>query len=128
LHHLIRYEYDQNSRISSSLPRIDEFVKEADTRIRRSDWRSYEDALITAMRERATAETVIAPAVALENSRESRLQAFVSKTDSNIAAVRIAAKVAKPDMQKWRHGTLPESSKMSRRIEKVLGGETPLQG
>ena len=55
-------------------------------------------------------------------SREDRLQEFVRTHGHTIKAVRKAAQVHKSDMQKWRHGELPDSSIMSQRIEDVLSG------
>jgi hypothetical protein len=60
-------------------------------------------------------------------SRESRLQQFVKRHKTTIAAVVRAASVHKPEMQKWRHGELADTSVMSQRIENVLAGKTPLK-
>jgi len=58
--------------------------------------------------------------------RGARLQAFLTANDATIAAVCEAAEIYKPDMQRWRRGTLSGESVMSQRIESVLSGETPL--
>ena len=62
----------------------------------------------------------------LAPQREARLQAFLTANDATIAAVCEAAEIYKPDMQRWRRGTLGVESVMSQRIESVLSGETPL--
>ena len=62
----------------------------------------------------------------LAPQREARLQAFLTANDATIAAVCEAAEAYKPDMQRWRRGTLSGESVMSQRIERVLSGETPL--
>lgn len=59
-------------------------------------------------------------------TREQRLQSFVRKHKTTIAAVRRAAKVAKANMQQWRQEKLSDISVMSQRIEAVLNGRTPL--
>jgi|ERR1039458_7496824 hypothetical protein len=59
-------------------------------------------------------------------NREERLQDFIAKNQTSIAAVSQAARVFKPQMQQWRHEQLGDTSVMSERIEKVLSGETPL--
>ena len=58
--------------------------------------------------------------------REKRLQRFVTTHPTTIAAVRRTAKVAKAQMQQWRHDELSNDSVMSQRIENVLSGKTPL--
>jgi hypothetical protein len=59
-------------------------------------------------------------------SREQRLQTFVADNQTSIAAVSRAAKVYKANMQQWRHEELSDGSVMSKRIEDVLTGRTPL--
>ncbi len=59
--------------------------------------------------------------------RETRLQEFVKRNETTIAAVVGAAEVHKPQMQDWRHGKLPDRSVMSQRIEEVLSGRRPLK-
>lgn len=59
-------------------------------------------------------------------TRERRLQAFITEKKTSIAAVRRTARVAKPNMQQWRHGELSDDSVMSRRIEDALSGKTEL--
>jgi hypothetical protein len=59
--------------------------------------------------------------------REARLQSFLAANDASIAAVSETALVHKPDMQRWRRGELSADSVMSRRIENVLDGKTPLK-
>ncbi len=63
----------------------------------------------------------------LAHEREARLQAFLTANDATIASVCEAAQMYKPDMQRWRRGTLNGESVMSQRIESVLSGETPLK-
>lgn len=58
--------------------------------------------------------------------RERRLQQFIKDKVTKIAIIRRSAKVAKTNMQQWRHGDLPSTSVMSERIEKVLSGKLPL--
>jgi hypothetical protein len=60
-------------------------------------------------------------------SREERLQAFVSGNDTSIAPVCRAAVIYKPQMQEWRHNLLDDTSIMSKRIEDVLSGNTPVE-
>ena len=67
------------------------------------------------------------PAETLARDREARLQAFLTANSTTVAAVSEAAAVHKPDMQHWRHEELSEDSVMSRRIESVLAGKTPLK-
>ena len=59
-------------------------------------------------------------------SRETRLQKFVSQNNTDIASVTRSAQVHKPEMQKWRHDELTDQSVMSQRIEDVLNGNTAL--
>ncbi len=59
-------------------------------------------------------------------TRERRLQAFIARRSTSVAAVRRAANVAKTNMQEWRKGALSDASVMSIRIEDVLSGKTPL--
>lgn len=59
--------------------------------------------------------------------RDARLQAFIRRHNTTIAAVSEAALVYKPDMQHWRHEELSGDSVMSQRIENVLSGKTPLK-
>jgi hypothetical protein len=59
------------------------------------------------------------------DTRELRLQAFLGGKIS-VATVRRTARVAKANMQQWRRGELSSDSVMSKRIEDVLSGKTPL--
>lgn len=59
-------------------------------------------------------------------AREARLLEFVGAHKISIAAVCRAARVAKAEMQRWRKGALKSTSVMTRRIEDVLSGKTPL--
>jgi hypothetical protein len=61
-----------------------------------------------------------------KESRESRLQQFISTEKTTIAAVCRAARVNKKNMQQWRHDELSDASVMSERIECVLSGKTPV--
>lgn len=58
--------------------------------------------------------------------RERRLQMFVKRNQCSISAVRSAADVHKPDMQRWRHGKLADESSISERIESVFRGKRPI--
>ncbi len=60
-------------------------------------------------------------------AREARLQEFIRTHNTTIAAVCRTARVAKAEMQRWRKGELKSTSVMTRRIEDVLSGKTPLQ-
>jgi hypothetical protein len=77
--------------------------------------------------ETADAIEVTATGKAIGVAREARLQAFIRRHSTTIAAVCDAAHVHKPDMQRWRRGELSEDSVMSQRIENVLSGKTPLK-
>jgi hypothetical protein len=59
-------------------------------------------------------------------SREARLQEFIRQQNTSVAGVGRTARVAKPDMQRWRRGEMKSESVMARRIEDVLSGKTPL--
>jgi hypothetical protein len=62
----------------------------------------------------------------IAEARETRLQDFIRAHNATIAAVCRAARVAKAEMQRWRKGQLKSTSVMTRRIEDVLSGKTPL--
>jgi hypothetical protein len=66
-------------------------------------------------------EQALAPGI-----REKRLQDFIAVNRTTVAAVCRAAKVAKANMQQWRHAELSSNSVMSERIENVLNGKRPL--
>ena len=59
-------------------------------------------------------------------SRERRLERFKEEHGVTLATIMRAAKVHKPDFQAWRKGRLKAGSVVSRRIELVLSGETPV--
>jgi hypothetical protein len=82
-------------------------------------WKQYQDKLLLVPDQ----EEMPTPDL---RTREERLQQFIASHATTVAAVRNAAKVAKPNMQQWRRGDLSESSVMSERIEKVLSGKIPL--
>jgi len=63
---------------------------------------------------------------AIAAAREVRLQEFVRRHNTTIAAVWRTARVAKADMQRWRKSELKSTSVMAGRIEDVLSGKTPL--
>jgi hypothetical protein len=58
--------------------------------------------------------------------RERRLQRFIKQNQCYISAVRSAADVHKPDMQRWRHGKLSDESSISQRVESVFRGMRPI--
>lgn len=61
-------------------------------------------------------------------SREDRLQRFLTAhSGATLADIKYSAKVHTPDFQDWRRGKLNDESTMSRRIEAVLNGTTPLE-
>ncbi len=59
--------------------------------------------------------------------RENRLQEFLRvHPGTTVTDVRTAARVHKPEMQRWRHGVLPDKSAISERIVKALNGMIPV--
>ena len=59
---------------------------------------------------------------------EERLLRFLAKhPGTTLADVRYSARVHKADFQKWRRGELKPTSVMSKRIEDVLSGASPLR-
>jgi hypothetical protein len=102
-------------------------------------WRRYHERLekemaIEPVNDADASEAIPAPPESsppdpevLALDRETRLQAFLTAKNTTIAAVSEAALVHKPEMQRWRRGELSGDSVMSRRIEDVLSGKTPLK-
>jgi hypothetical protein len=84
-------------------------------------------AAVVANSDRNVDEPVASEPDGRAQDREARLQAFLVANDASIAAVSETALVHKPDMQRWRRGELSGDSVMSRRIENVLAGKTPLK-
>jgi hypothetical protein len=68
------------------------------------------------------------PGRAPVGSREDRLQAFLQQhPGATLADIKYSANVHTPEFQDWRQGRLKTDSVMSRRIEDVLTGKTPLK-
>ena len=59
-------------------------------------------------------------------TREPRLQRFLKRKKTTVAAVTRAARTHKANMQQWRRGELSDESVISQRIESVLRGKTPI--
>lgn len=72
------------------------------------------------------ATDAVPDAKTFDAKREALLQEFLQRNNTSVAAVCRAARVAKADLLRWRHGQMKSTSVMAIRIESVLSGRTPL--